>query len=140
MTHRQVIVEHLERIRRLGDRLGAFRAVPDEEALAAADALADRKDRADLPLAGVPVAIKGNVPVAGQATRNGSAASPTGPATADHETVSRLCAAAAAAARWTAGTAVEADGLDPGRLAPRTRRHAAIGRLVVRTTPRSPAR
>jgi amidase len=66
-----------------------------EEALAAADALADGRDRTDLPLAGVPVAIKDNVPVAGQATRNGSTASPIAPATADHETVRRLRAAGA---------------------------------------------
>ncbi|MFE4798774.1 hypothetical protein ACFRFL_27790 [Streptomyces sp. NPDC056708] len=44
VTPRQVVVEHLERIRRLHERLGAFRAVLDEEALAAADALADRKN------------------------------------------------------------------------------------------------
>ncbi|MFG2630204.1 amidase [Streptomyces sp. NPDC048473] len=95
VTPRQIVAEHLERIRRLDKRLGVFRAVLDEEAPAAADALAGRKDLRDLPLAGVPVAVKDNVPVAGQATRNGSAASPTAPATADHETVRRLRAAGA---------------------------------------------
>lgn len=94
VTPRQVVSEHLERIRRLDQHLGAFRTVLAEEALAAADALADG-DRTDLPLAGVPVAIKDNVPVAGQATRNGSTASPIAPATADHETVRRLRAAGA---------------------------------------------
>lgn len=95
VTPRQVAEEHLERIRRLDGRVGAFRTVLAEEALAAADALADRTDLADLPLAGVPVAVKDNVPVAGQALRNGSAASPAAPAAADHETVRRLRAAGA---------------------------------------------
>lgn len=35
-------------------------------------------------------------------------------------------------ARWTGGTAQDARGLDPRLLAPRTRRHAAIGRLAGR--------
>ncbi len=40
---------------------------------------------------------------------------------------------AAAVARWAAGTAVDAAGLDPALLTRRTRRHAAAGRLVGRT-------
>lgn len=35
-------------------------------------------------------------------------------------------------AHWTGGTAQDAEGLDPRLLAPRTRRHAAIGRLAAR--------
>lgn len=35
-------------------------------------------------------------------------------------------------ARWTAGTAAYAEGLDPALLQPRTRRHAAIGRSMAR--------
>ncbi|MFG3369610.1 amidase [Streptomyces sp. NPDC048156] len=95
VTPREVVAEHLERIGRIDERFGAFRAVLAKEALSAADALADAKDRTDLALAGVPVAIKDNVPVAGQTTRNGSAASPITPAAADHETVRRLRAAGA---------------------------------------------
>ncbi|MFE2385066.1 amidase family protein, partial [Streptomyces misionensis] len=34
---------------------------------------------------------------------------------------------------WTAGTAVDAEGLDPARLARRTRTHAAVGRRFVRS-------
>lgn len=39
---------------------------------------------------------------------------------------------AASVARWLAGTAADARGLDPTRLNPRTRRHAALGRAVTR--------
>lgn len=35
-------------------------------------------------------------------------------------------------ARWTAGTAADAEGLDPRRLQPRTRRHVAAGRVLRR--------
>ncbi|MCD0484332.1 amidase [Streptacidiphilus sp. ASG 303] len=95
VTPRQVVADHLERIRRLDGRVNAFRAVLGEEALAAADALAAHPGLADLPLAGVPVAVKDNVAVAGHAVRNGSAASPAAPAAADHEAVRRLRAAGA---------------------------------------------
>ncbi|MGE7436704.1 amidase [Kitasatospora sp. NPDC001175] len=95
VTPRQVVAEHLGRIERVEPRVGAFRKVLAEPALAAADALADRDDLAALPLAGVPVAVKDNLPVAGEATRNGSAATSDAPATADHETVRRLRAAGA---------------------------------------------
>jgi amidase len=94
-TPREVVTGYLERIRRLDKRLGAFRTVCAEEALAAADALAGRADLGELPLAGVPLAVKDNVPVAGHATRNGSAASSAVPAAADHEAVARLRAAGA---------------------------------------------
>src|SRR5438067_12516408 len=45
------------------------------------------------PLAGVPVAVKDNVDVAGLPTRHGSAATPDRPAAADDELVRRLRAA-----------------------------------------------
>lgn len=92
---REVVAEHLALIERLDPHVGAFRKVLAERALHDADALAGRADLAALPLAGVPVAIKDNLPVEGEATRHGSAATPDTPATADHETVRRLRAAGA---------------------------------------------
>jgi amidase len=54
-----------------------------------------RPDRFALPLAGVPVAVKDTVDVAGYPTRHGSAASSTQPARRDDELVRRLRAAGA---------------------------------------------
>ncbi|WP_371494241.1 amidase family protein [Kitasatospora sp. NBC_00374] len=102
VTPREVVAEHLARIERLDPHLGAFRKVLAERALHDADALADRPDLAALPLAGVPVAVKDNLPVEGEATRNGSAATPATPAAADHETVRRLRAAGAIVVGLTA--------------------------------------
>jgi amidase len=84
---------HLDRIAERDPVLSAFQAVRGEQALAEAAALAGRLDLADLPLAGVPVAIKDNVDVAGEPTRMGSAATPPTPASADDELVARLRAA-----------------------------------------------
>ncbi|MFH9861406.1 amidase [Streptomyces sp. NPDC017202] len=92
---RAVVAEHLERIARLDGRIGAFRAVRAEAALAEADEVAARADRDRLPLAGVPVAVKDNLAVRGESTRVGSAATPGTPAGADHVTVARLRAAGA---------------------------------------------
>ncbi|MGV9559233.1 amidase [Streptomyces sp. NPDC003401] len=92
---RAVVAEHLERIARLDGRIGAFRAVRAEAALAEADEVAARADRDRLPLAGVPVAVKDNLAVRGESSRVGSAATPATPAGADHVTVARLRAAGA---------------------------------------------
>ncbi|HZP55114.1 amidase [Actinocrinis sp.] len=92
---RRVVQQHLDRIERLNPQLGAFRKVRHEEALAEADALAARSDLGELPLAGVPVAIKDNVPVAGEQTRNGSSASSEATNESDHPVVARLRAAGA---------------------------------------------
>lgn len=62
--------------------------------LAEAAAVDARADRAE-PLAGVSVAIKDNVDVAGYPTRHGSAATSGQPATTDDELVHRLRAAGA---------------------------------------------
>jgi amidase len=86
----EVLEEHLERIAALDGRLGAFRLLRTDEVRAEAKALEDRADLAGLPLAGVPVAIKDNVDVAGAPTRNGSAATSPEPAAADDELVRRL--------------------------------------------------
>ncbi len=91
----EVVRDHLERITRLDPELGAFRAVRAEHALAEAAKLESRADLADLPLAGVPVAIKDNVEVTGEQMRNGSAATDEAPCTQDHPVVARLRAAGA---------------------------------------------
>ncbi|MFE6487033.1 amidase [Streptomyces sp. NPDC088747] len=94
VTPREVVAEHLARIELLDSRVGAFRTVRAEAALAEADELATR-DLTGLPLAGVPVAVKDNLPVRGESNRNGSAATPDTPADHDHVTVARLRAAGA---------------------------------------------
>ncbi|MFJ2812738.1 amidase [Streptomyces sp. NPDC087294] len=95
VTPREVVAEHLDRIERLDGRVGAFRTVRTEAALAEADEVAARGDLAQLPLAGVPVAVKDNVAVRGESLRVGSAATSRTPADADHVTVARLRAAGA---------------------------------------------
>lgn len=95
VTPREVVAEHLARIEALDGRVGAFRKVRAEAAPAEADEVADRADLAELPLAGVPVAIKDNLAVRGESTRNGSAATPDTAAEDDHVTVARLRAAGA---------------------------------------------
>ena len=86
----EVLEEHLERIAAVDGRLGAFRLLRTEQVRAEARALEERGDLAGLPLAGVPVAIKDNVDLAGVPTRNGSAATSDEPAAADAELVRRL--------------------------------------------------
>lgn len=80
----------LARIAAHDDRLGAFQVVRADKALAEAGALAARDDLARLPLAGVPVAVKDNVAVAGEPMRDGSGATAAEPREADHPVVQRL--------------------------------------------------
>ncbi|MFJ7074160.1 amidase [Streptomyces sp. NPDC098781] len=94
-TPREVVAEHLARIERLDGRIGAFRVVRAEAALAEADEVGSRGDLGELPLAGVPVAVKDNLAVRGESKRVGSAATPDTPADDDHVTVARLRAAGA---------------------------------------------
>ncbi|AKZ59636.1 putative amidase AmiB2 [Streptomyces ambofaciens ATCC 23877] len=94
-TPREVVADHLARIERLDGRVGAFRAVRAEAALGEADEVGARSDLAELPLAGVPVAVKDNLAVCGESKRVGSAATPDTPSAADHVTVARLRAAGA---------------------------------------------
>jgi amidase len=61
-----------------------------EAALREAEALAQHPRLTELPLAGVPIAVKDNIPVAGEPMRTGSAATSDAPSTADHEVVRRL--------------------------------------------------
>jgi amidase len=90
VTPAEVLEQHLERITAVESRLGAFRLVRTEAVRAEARALGGRDDLGSLPLAGVPVAVKDNVDVAGCPTRNGSAATSPEPAAADDELVRRL--------------------------------------------------
>jgi len=96
VTPVEVVQAHLERIASLDPRLGAFQLVRAKEALAEAESLGSRKDLRTLPLAGVPIGIKDNVPVAGVPMRVGSLATPGDPCKADHPTVQRLREAGAA--------------------------------------------
>jgi amidase len=80
----------LDRIEKAGDLLGAFQVVRAEKALAEAAEVDARADRSGLPLAGVPIAVKDNIPVAGEPMRDGSAATSADPQSADHLLVSRL--------------------------------------------------
>src|SRR5919107_4824130 len=86
----EVLEQHLERIAAVDGRLGAFRLLRTDEVRAEARALEERGDLDGLALAGVPVAIKDNVDLAGTPTRNGSAATSPEPAAADDELVRRL--------------------------------------------------
>ncbi|HTX32422.1 MAG TPA: amidase family protein [Solirubrobacteraceae bacterium] len=86
---RELVELALRRIEALNPRLGAFRTVLAEEALAAAEEVPR-----DAPLAGVPIAVKGDTPVAGQVNTRGSR-SYGPPEGADAEVVRRLRAAGA---------------------------------------------
>lgn len=90
-----VVRESLRRIERDNDVVGAFQLVRAEKALAEAAAIDADPGRAALPLAGVPIAIKDNISVAGEPLRHGSRAYPEGPTARDHEVVTRLRAAGA---------------------------------------------
>jgi amidase len=94
-TPREVVDASLARIAAEDPRIGAFQLVDADGARRAADELGARTDLGTLPLAGVPVAIKDNVDVAGHPTRHGSGASSADPAPGDDELVRRLRAAGA---------------------------------------------
>ncbi|MEU9098682.1 amidase family protein [Streptomyces sp. NPDC048361] len=95
VTPREVVGDHLAGIAARDGRIGAFRVVRAAAALDEADAVGARDDLAELPLAGVPVAVKDNLAVRGESTRNGSAATSAAPAAEDHVLVARLRAAGA---------------------------------------------
>ncbi|HZW43643.1 MAG TPA: amidase [Dermatophilaceae bacterium] len=90
-----VVAAALGRIAARDDRIGAFQVVRRAKAAADAAEVARRTDLAQLPLAGVPIAIKDNVPVAGEPMRNGSPLTSGEPQPADHPVVARLRAAGA---------------------------------------------
>ncbi|MDQ2750503.1 MAG: amidase family protein [Actinomycetota bacterium] len=95
VTARDVTERALERIERLDGSIGAFQEVRVFKSLHEADAVDARADKRSLPLAGVPIPIKDNTPVAGEPMRNGSSGSDPAPQKTDHEIVRRLRAAGA---------------------------------------------
>jgi amidase len=94
-TAEDAVTDSLARIREYDGDVGAFQVVRRERALAEAAAVDARPDRGSLPLAGVPIAIKDNVPVEGEPMRVGSAATSDAPQPADHPVVERIRAAGA---------------------------------------------
>lgn len=91
----QIVEAALQRIRTGDPRVNAFAVVRADAARAEARALAERSDVDTLPLAGVPIAIKNNIDVAGEVTRSGRNVADDQPAAADHPIVARLRAAGA---------------------------------------------
>lgn len=91
----QVVADHLDQVARVDPALSAFRAVRGGEAIVEAEKVDEQDDLANLPLAGVPVAVKENTAVAGLPTWNGSAAARSAVAEDDHEVVRRLRGAGA---------------------------------------------
>ncbi len=80
----------LRRIDALEPRLHAFIAVLEQSARNQAERLRDRPDLDGLPLAGVPVAVKDNIEIAGEPTTYGSRATHGAPAAEDATIVQRL--------------------------------------------------
>src|SRR3954449_2852591 len=68
-----VVRAHLAHLDAVDPRVGAFRVVRREAALAEAAAVDAGPGRSSMPLAGVPVAIKDNTAVAGEVITYGSA-------------------------------------------------------------------
>jgi amidase len=95
ITARAAAEAALVRISARDGELGAFQVVRAEAALRDADAIDARADRSELPLAGVPIAIKDSIPVSGEPMRTGSAGSDPAPQSLDHEVVTRLRTAGA---------------------------------------------
>jgi amidase len=91
----QVVADHLDHIATADPVLSAFRVVRGGEAIVEAEKVDEQDDLANLPLAGVPVAVKENTAVAGLPTWNGSAAARGPVAEDDHEVVRRLRGAGA---------------------------------------------
>jgi len=90
VTAVDVVRAHLAHIDAVDGRIGAFRVIRREAALAEAHAVDTALTRFALPLAGVPIAVKDNVAVAGEVCTDGSAAASPEPATRDHPVVARL--------------------------------------------------
>ena len=89
LSARELVELSLQRIERLDPQLNAFRILLPEQALAAASALDADAGRDRGALAGVPIAIKDDMPFAGQAMTRGSR-SPAPPQAADAEVLRRL--------------------------------------------------
>jgi len=91
----QVVADHLDYIAAQESALGAFRVIRAAAAITEAEAVDEQDDLANLPLAGVPIAVKENTQVAGLPTWYGSAAARLTVAEEDHEVVRRLRGAGA---------------------------------------------
>lgn len=91
----QVTREALDRIAAADGVIGAFRRVRIEEALTEAAAIAGRADLAELPLAGVPIAVKDVTPIEGEYASWGSLAGSVEVSSEDGEIARRLRAAGA---------------------------------------------
>ena len=85
-----VVTDCLALIHRHDKVLGAFARVRTDEAIREATAVRTSPNRADLPLAGVPVAIKDNIAVAGEVQRAGSLVFDPEPKRGDHPVTARL--------------------------------------------------
>jgi amidase len=102
LTPTETVGTALDRIAAENQKTNAFTVVRSAKARAEALALEQRSDLDVLPLAGVPIAIKHNIAVEGEATLAGSIATDTRPAAADHPVVRRLRAAGAVVVGLTA--------------------------------------
>src|SRR3712207_1294437 len=71
LTAVEVVRAHLAHLDAVEPRIGAFRVVRREAALVEAHAVDTALTRFAMPLAGVPVAVKDNVDVAGEACTDG---------------------------------------------------------------------
>jgi amidase len=98
----EAVTESLARIEARDPAVHAFQVVRHDKALAEAAAFDGDPSHLSLPLAGVPIAIKDNVPVAGEPMRVGSAATSDEPQAADHPVVARIRAAGAIVVGLTA--------------------------------------
>ncbi|MDF0530922.1 amidase family protein [Tsukamurella sp. 8F] len=97
-TATSTTLDALERIASTDPDVGAFRVVRRAAALDEAAAVDARPDRYALPLAGVPIAVKDNVDVAGERISDGlsdAAGAGIGLSEQDHPVVRRLRAAGA---------------------------------------------
>jgi amidase len=90
VTAVDVVRAHLAHIEAVDARIGAFRVLRRDMALAEAHAIDTALTRFALPLAGVPIAVKDNVAVAGEICTDGSPACTRGPEPRDHPVVARL--------------------------------------------------
>src|SRR3954451_13213576 len=90
VTAVDVVRAHLDHIEAVDARIGAFRVLRRDAALAEAHAIDTALTRFALPLAGVPIAVKDNVAVAGEVCTDGSLAGSDTPATRDHPVVARV--------------------------------------------------
>src|SRR4051812_16645508 len=90
-----VVADHLDAIRAYDRIVNAFRQVRPEDAMYEAEIVDELPELGNLPLAGVPVAVKENTPVVGVRTWHGSDGAAGPVADADHEVVRRLRGAGA---------------------------------------------